>query len=77
MRLIFRRYLELASLGKLMEELRKLGTVTKVWHPSNGCTIGGIPFPRGSLAYLLRDRFHIGEVRYRGEVCSRPAYRDP
>ena len=68
-RLIFRRYLELASLGKLMEELRERGIVTKVRHLSNGRTIGGISFTRGSLAYLLRNRFYIGEVRYRGEVC--------
>jgi DNA invertase Pin-like site-specific DNA recombinase len=68
-RLIFRRYLELASLGKLIEELRERGIVTKVRHLSNGRTIGGIPFTRGSLAYLLRNRFYIGEVRYRGAVC--------
>jgi hypothetical protein len=68
-RLIFRRYLELASLGKLMEELRERGIVTKVRHLSKGRTIGGIPFTRGSLAYLLRNRFYIGEVRYRGEIC--------
>ena len=78
-RLIFRRYLELASLGKLMEELRERGIVTKVRHLSNGRTIGGIPFTRGSLAYLLRNRFYIGEVRYRGEVClaQHPAILDP
>jgi DNA invertase Pin-like site-specific DNA recombinase len=77
-RLIFRRYLELASLGKLMEELRERGIVTKVRHLSNGRTIGGIPFTRGSLAYLLRNRFYIGEVRYRGEVClaQHPAILD-
>ena len=38
-RLIFRRYLELASLGKLMEELRERGIVTKMRHLSNGRTI--------------------------------------
>ena len=68
-RLIFRLYLELASLGLLMEELRERGIVSKVRHLSNGRTIGGIPFTRGSLAYLLRNRFYIGEVRYRGEIC--------
>ena len=31
-------------------------------------TIGGIPFTRGSLAAFLRNRFYIGEVRYKGEV---------
>ena len=77
-RLIFRRYLELASLGTLMEELRERGIVTKMRHLSNGRTIGGIPFTRGSLAYLLRNRFYIGEVRYRGEVClaQHPAILD-
>ena len=61
-RLIFRRYLELASLGKLIEELRGREIVTKVRHLSNGRTIGGIAFTRGPLAYLLRNRFYIGEV---------------
>ena len=35
---------------------------------SNGKTIGGIPFTRGSLAAFLRNRFYVGEVRYKGEV---------
>src|SRR5215204_3678109 len=68
-RLIFRRYLELGSLGKLLEDLRRSGMVTKVRHLANGRSIGGIPFTRGPLAYLLRNRFYIGEVLYRGEVC--------
>ena len=29
---------------------------------------GGIPFERGSLFYLLRNRFYIGEVKYKGEI---------
>src|ERR1700678_2190182 len=28
----------------------------------------GIPFERGSLFYLLRNRFYIGEVKYKGEI---------
>ena len=59
-RLIFRRYLELASLGKLMEELRERGIVSKVRHLSNGRTIGGHPFhtrlPRLSSAQPLLHR---------------------
>src|SRR5215207_4443581 len=68
-RLIFRRYLELGSLGKLLEDLRQRGVLTKVRHLSNGRGIGGIPFTRGPLAYLLRNRFYIGDVVYRGEIC--------
>jgi hypothetical protein len=29
---------------------------------------GGIPFERGTLFYLLRNRFYIGEVRFKGEI---------
>jgi DNA invertase Pin-like site-specific DNA recombinase len=74
-RLIFRRYLELASLGALLKELHERGIVTKVRHLSNGRTIGGNAFTRGPLAYLLRNRFYIGEVVYRGEIC--PAQHTP
>ena len=28
----------------------------------------GIPFARGPLAYLLRNRFYIGEVAFKGEI---------
>jgi len=32
-------------------------------------TLAGIPFTRGSLAYLLRNRFYIGQVVHHGDVC--------
>jgi hypothetical protein len=41
---IFRRYLELGSIGLLLAHLRERGIVTKVRHLSDGRTIGGIPF---------------------------------
>jgi site-specific DNA recombinase len=65
---IFRRYLELGSLNRLLADLRTTGIKTKVRPLSNGRTIGGIPFTRGSLAAFLRNRFYIGEVRYKGEI---------
>jgi len=65
---IFRRYLELGSLNLLLADLRTTGIKTKIRPLSNGRTIGGIPLTRGPLAVLLRNRFYIGEVRYRGEV---------
>ena len=65
---IFRRYLDLGSLNLLLSDLRRSGIKTKLRPLSNGRTVGDIPFTRGSLAALLRNRFYIGEVRYKGEV---------
>jgi site-specific DNA recombinase len=74
-RTIFRRYLDLGSIGLLLADLRERGIVTKVRHLSDGRTVGGIPFTRGPLAYLLRNRFYIGEVVFKGELC--PAEQPP
>src|SRR5262249_56493156 len=51
-----------------MADLRGRGIVTKVRSLKTGRTIGGIPFTRGPLAHLLRNRFYIGEVVFKGEV---------
>jgi len=74
-RLIFGRYLELGSLYKLMQDLREGEVRSKVRRLSDGRTIGGIPFSRGPLAALLRNRFYIGEVLFKGEIC--PAEHEP
>ncbi len=74
-RTIFRRYLEVGSIGRLLVDLRECGIVTKVRYLSDGRTVGGILFTRGPLAYLLRNRFYIGEVVFKGEVC--PAEHPP
>ena len=69
-RTIFRSYLELGSLNLLMTDLRRRGIVTKVRTLKTGETVGGIPFSRGSLAHLLRNRFYIGEVDFKGEILE-------
>jgi site-specific DNA recombinase len=69
-RSIFRGYAELGSLNLLMADLRKRGIVTKVRTLKSGEQIGGIPFTRGPLAHLLRNRFYIGEVAFKGEVLK-------
>jgi DNA invertase Pin-like site-specific DNA recombinase len=69
-RTIFRSYLRLGSLGLLMADLRQQGVVTKVRTLRSGATVGGIPFTRGPLAHLLRNRFYIGEVMFKGEVLT-------
>ena len=54
----------------LMADLRKQDIVTKVRTLKSGATVGGIPFTRGPLAHLLRNRFYIGEVMFKGEVLA-------
>jgi DNA invertase Pin-like site-specific DNA recombinase len=67
-RTIFRSYLKLGGLNPLMADLRKQGIVTKERLLRSGKTVGGIPFTRGPLAHLLRNRFYIGEVVFKGET---------
>src|ERR1700704_1833050 len=54
----------------LMADLRARGIVTKVRSLKTGQTAGGIPFTRGPLAYLLRNRFYVGEVAFKGETLT-------
>jgi site-specific DNA recombinase len=66
-RTIFAQYLELGSIRALAQELDRQGIRSKPRQLSNG-TIGGGRFGVGALAHLLKNRFYIGEVVYRGEV---------
>ena len=77
-RTIFRSYLKLGSLNLLMAELRKRGIVSRIRKLRTGEVVGGIPFTRGPLAHLLRNRFYIGEVNFKGEVLQgeQPAILD-
>jgi site-specific DNA recombinase len=67
-RTIFARYLALGSVRNLSHDLARRGICSKPRSLSDGRTIGGAAFGVGALAYLLKNRFYIGEVVYRGEV---------
>jgi hypothetical protein len=67
-RTIFARYLELGSVRLLGEDLYHRGIRSKSRRLSDGRTIGGARFGVGALAHLLKNRFYIGEVVYRGDV---------
>jgi hypothetical protein len=67
-RTIFGRYLDLGSVRALAEDLDRRGIGSKPRKLSDGRTIGGGRFGVGALAYLLKNRFYIGEVVYRDEV---------
>src|SRR5437764_6539564 len=67
-RTIFARFLELGSIGAVVEDLDRRGIRTKQTRGVAGRMRGGIRFGVGPLAYLLNNRFYIGEVVYRGET---------
>jgi site-specific DNA recombinase len=67
-RTIFTRYLELGSIGALIEALDRRGIRTKARSRTDGSVRGGIRFGTGPLGYLLKNRLYIGEVAYRSEV---------
>jgi DNA invertase Pin-like site-specific DNA recombinase len=76
--IIFRRYLEVSGINELVRDLRARKICTKVRTFDTGKTRGGIPFGRGALSHLLRNRFFVGEVKYRGEILpgEQPAIID-
>ena len=61
-RTIFERYLVVESVGSLIADLERLGITAR----------GGNRFGLGGLAHLLRNRFYLGEVVYRGETYPGP-----
>src|SRR3954451_15314446 len=77
-RLIYARYLELSGVNALVRDLREKDIRTKQKLLVDGATRGGILFERGSLFYLLRNRFYIGEVKYKSEILlgEQPAIMD-
>jgi site-specific DNA recombinase len=58
---IFRSYLEVGSLSKLLADLRSRRIPTKITKRASG-PHGGIPFTRGGLAHLLKNRVYLGDV---------------
>jgi DNA invertase Pin-like site-specific DNA recombinase len=77
-RMIYRRYLELGAVKPLVRDLQERNIRTKTRLLQTGTTRGGVLFGRGALFYLLRNRFYIGEVKYKGEILpgEQPAIMD-
>jgi site-specific DNA recombinase len=64
-RYIFKRYLEVQSFGKLVEDLDNKGIVTKRRDTKVRKFNGGIPFTYGPLAYFLKNRIYVGETGHK------------
>jgi DNA invertase Pin-like site-specific DNA recombinase len=67
-RKIFSDYLRLGSIGALIASLHAEGFKPRPRLQANGPTIVGDRFTNGPIAYLLNNRFYIGEIVYRGEI---------
>ncbi len=63
-RFVFRRYLELGSLGALIDDLKHKGVVSRMRTLASGRVVGGVPFTRGPLAYLLKNRMYLGQINH-------------
>jgi site-specific DNA recombinase len=66
-RLIFRLYIELGSMPRLLIELRRRGVKTRMRRASDR-QVGGIPFTLGPLSYLLNNRVYLGEISHKGVI---------
>ncbi len=67
-RSIFESYLELGSVHELERKLDRDGVRSKVRIAAKGRTLGGGPFSRGALFYLLRNRTYLGMVVHRDQT---------
>jgi site-specific DNA recombinase len=77
-RQIYQRYLELGGVNALVRDLRERNFRSKSRLLATGATRGDVLFGRGALFYLLRNRFYIGEVKYKDEILpgEQPAIVD-
>jgi site-specific DNA recombinase len=64
-RYIFRRYIELQSFAKLVEDLDGKGIVTKRRTTKVPKYQGGIPFTYGPLAHFLKNRLYTGDIGHK------------
>jgi DNA invertase Pin-like site-specific DNA recombinase len=64
-RALFRLYLELGTVKKLLEESNRLGLVTKRRIRSDGQETGGQSFTRGHLHQLLANPIYVGEIAHK------------
>jgi site-specific DNA recombinase len=67
-RKIFEDYLRLGSIGALSASLEQENIKPRPRQLSTGRTIAAERFMVGPLALMLKNRFYIGDVVYRGEI---------
>ena len=65
---IFTRYLELGSVHALQRDLEANGIHSKFHITAKGRRMGGLPFSRGALFHLLRNRVYLGQIIHKSEI---------
>lgn len=65
---IFNRYIELGSVHALQRDLEARRIHSKLHVTAKGRSMGGLPFSRGALFHLLRNRVYLGQIMHKGEV---------
>src|SRR5437879_4388870 len=67
-RAIFELYLKHQGMIPVVQELEKLGWLTKRWQTRKGHFRGGQPFTKSSLHHLLTNPVYLGKVKHKKEV---------
>ena len=67
-RMIFEKYLELASYKKVANYLNKLGLRTKVFISRRGKKQGGKLYSNTTIARILKDPLYIGKLKYKDKL---------
>ena len=65
-RALFRLYLDLGAVMRLLEESHRRGLVTKRRRHASGREAGGRPFTRGHLHQLLTNPIYVGDIAHKG-----------
>jgi len=74
-RRLFSRYLELGCATRLKAELDREGLRSRARISQTGRPLGGTPYSRGMLYYILKNRVYIGEAVHKG--ISHPGEHQP
>ena len=69
-KLIFEKYIELASYRKVAQCMNDLGYCTKRHTSKNATKIGGIKFIDTSISRVVQNPVYLGKISYKGEVYS-------
>ena len=67
-RMIFKTYRDLRSVHALERQLAEQGVVSKIMTRRDGSVRGGVPFSRGALFHLLRNRTYIGKIVHKDKA---------